>query len=295
MKRDRSLTWRHVDESKLDLKGMKVAVIGGTGGIGRALSRNLASHGASVLVVGQTFRDDGVSGIEFVKADLSLMSEASHVADTLRAETLDIVIFTTGIMAGPKREVTTEGIERDMAISFLSRFVILENIAPRLGKDRTNARMKPRVFVMGFPGSNQTGDVDDLNSEKKYGRWSAHMKTVAGNEAMVLEASRRFPDIDVFGLNPGFVKTDIRGNLFGSKLLLKVMELMTSFMTIKPEKYAERLTPLLVSPDVEGRSGSMFNHQAEAILPSTKMTEDHISAFLGGSRALVSKVELRHK
>jgi NAD(P)-dependent dehydrogenase (short-subunit alcohol dehydrogenase family) len=103
MKRDRSLTWRHVDESKLDLKGMKVAVIGGTGGIGRAFSRKLASRGASVLVVGQTFRDGGVSGIEFVKADLSLMSEASHVADTLQAETLDLVIFTTGIMAGPKR------------------------------------------------------------------------------------------------------------------------------------------------------------------------------------------------
>jgi hypothetical protein len=56
MKRDKNLAWRRVDPSSLDLKGMKVAVIGGTGGIGRAFSRFMASRGASILVVGQTFR-----------------------------------------------------------------------------------------------------------------------------------------------------------------------------------------------------------------------------------------------
>jgi hypothetical protein len=45
------------------------------------------------------------------------MREARRVAAALPAEPLDLVIFTTGIMAGPKREVTAEDIERDMAVS----------------------------------------------------------------------------------------------------------------------------------------------------------------------------------
>jgi NAD(P)-dependent dehydrogenase (short-subunit alcohol dehydrogenase family) len=100
-KRDKKLTWHRIDAASLDLKGMKVAVVGGTGGIGRALSRFLASRGASVVVVGQTFRDSDVWGIEFIRADLSLMREAQRVAALLPAETLDLVIFTTGIMAAP--------------------------------------------------------------------------------------------------------------------------------------------------------------------------------------------------
>jgi NAD(P)-dependent dehydrogenase (short-subunit alcohol dehydrogenase family) len=89
----------------------------GTGGIGRALSRFMASRGASVVVVGWTFRDSDVPGIEFIKADLSLMREAQRVAVLLPAEDLDLFVFTTGIMAGPEREETAEGIERDMAVS----------------------------------------------------------------------------------------------------------------------------------------------------------------------------------
>src|ERR1700737_4034339 len=47
---------------------------------------------------------------EFIKADLSLMSEAQRVARALPAETLDRVIFTNGIFAAPKRQETAEGI-----------------------------------------------------------------------------------------------------------------------------------------------------------------------------------------
>ena len=243
-----------------DRTGLNTAVIGGTGGIGRSLAQDLAKQGANVLVVGQTFRDAEMTNISFLKADLSLLVDAKRVADEMPAERLDLVVMTTGIMAGPKREVTAEGIERDLAVSYLSRYVILNAIAPRLGRDRPQPRLKPRVFVMGFPGSGQAANVEDLNSERSYGRMKAHMNTVAGNEALVLDVARRFPDIDVFGLNPGFVKTGIRVNSFGSnKLLLKIIEGLAGFMTIEPEVYSTRITPMLVSPDLEGRSGAMFN------------------------------------
>src|SRR4029077_18424936 len=186
-RRDKNFVWRRVDARSLDLKGMKVAIVGGTGGIGRALSRFMVSRGAAVLVVGQTLRDSDVPGIEFIKADLSLMREARRVGSLLPAETLDLVIFTNGIISAPKRQETAEGIERDMAVSYLSRLVIIREIAPRLGKNRPAARMKPRVFIMGFPGTGQAGKLDDINAEKSYSRWAVHMNTLAGNEMLVLD------------------------------------------------------------------------------------------------------------
>ena len=257
MMRDKNLVWGRVDATSLDLKGMKVAIIGGTGGIGRALSRFMASRGASILVVGQTFRDSDVPGIEFIKADLSLMREAQRVAALLPAETFDLFIFTTGIMAAPKRQETAEGIERDMAVSYLSRLVIVREIGPRLGKHRPAAQMKPRVFIMGFPGTSQAGKLDDLNAEKSYSRWAVHMNTVAGNEMLVLDAAKRYPNASFFGLNPGLIKTDIRSNFLGANTLrYRFIEWMIGLMAPSAETYAERLTPLLVSADLEGHSGA---------------------------------------
>jgi len=183
---DKSLTVTPPSLESLRLNGLNVAVIGGTGGIGRALSHQLAAKGANVLVVGQTFRDQEVPRIAFMKADLSLMRDARRIGAELPAGNIDIVVFTTGIMAGPKREVTPEGIERDLAVSYLSRLVILNEIAPRLGKDRARTDLRPRIFVMGFPGTEQKADVDDLNSEQGYKRFSAHSNTVSGNEVLVL-------------------------------------------------------------------------------------------------------------
>jgi NAD(P)-dependent dehydrogenase (short-subunit alcohol dehydrogenase family) len=187
--------------------------------------------------------------------------------------------------------VTAEGIERDLAVSYLSRFVILNAIASRLGRDRATATFKPRIFVMGFPGTEQRADVGDLNSERSYKRFAAHSNTVAGNEVLVLEAARRFADVDVFGLNPGFVKTDIRANLFGSRALVSLINWLTSFMMVEPDAYAERLVPLLVSPDLNGRSGVMFNNKAEAILPSPSSAErSYATALMDASDRLIARL-----
>ena len=294
MRRDKTFVWRRVDARNLDLKGMKVAILGGTGGIGRALSRFLVSRGAAVLAIGQTFRDSDVEGIEFIKADLSLMREAQRIGSLLPAETLDLVIFTTGIFAAPKRQETAEGIERDMAVSYLSRLVMIRDIAPRLAKNRPAAFMKPRVFVMGFPGAGHIGTLDDLNAEKNYASMAAHWNGVAGNEILVLDSARRYPKASFFGLNPGGIKSNIRSNWLGANSLKhRLFEFVMGLVAKSAETYAERLASLLVSPDLEGHSGTMFDPKGFAILPSSKLTDDYTKKFIGASEALVSRAGIR--
>src|SRR5258708_16196110 len=94
-KRDKNFVWPRLDARSLDLKGMKVAIVGGTGGIGRALSRFLVSRGAAVVVIGQTFRDSDVPGIEFIKADPNLIPQAQPLNSFLPSDTLDLTIFTS--------------------------------------------------------------------------------------------------------------------------------------------------------------------------------------------------------
>jgi NAD(P)-dependent dehydrogenase (short-subunit alcohol dehydrogenase family) len=293
MKKDKRITWQHVDAVRLDLTGWQVAIVGGTGGLGREISKKLAARGARVTVVGQTFRDANVPGIEFMKADLSLMGEARRVAKALPAEQLDLIVFTTGIFAGPQRQTTAEGIERDMAVSYLSRLVILRELGSRLGKDRPKerAKLQPRVFVMGFPGTGQAGTPGDLNAEKNYSAMTVHMNTVAGNEMLVLDAAKRYPHATFFGLNPGLIKTNIRDNFLGKdSLKSRLVESIIGLFTPSAEAYAERITPLLVSPDIEAHSGAMFNQKGVAILPSPALTDSaHISKFLAESEALVAR------
>lgn len=293
MERDPSLQLPRLDLTGAGALGKKVVIVGGTGGIGRALARELATRGAKVLVVGQTFRDADVPNIEFIQADLSLMHEAQRVASRLPAETLDLVVFTTGIFAAPKRQETAEGLERDMAVSYLSRLVILQAIAPRLGQKLPVGHPRPRVFVMGYPGSGQAGTLGDLNAEKSYSAMGVHMNTVAGNEMLVLDAARRYPMLSVFGLNPGLIKTDIRSNfLGGSKVLFALVEGLIGLMTPTAGTYAQRIVPLLLAPELEGRSGVLFNHKAQAILPSAGLTRAHTHAFLAESQALVERTQV---
>jgi NAD(P)-dependent dehydrogenase (short-subunit alcohol dehydrogenase family) len=290
MKRDKRVTWYRTDAFAMNVAGKQVAIIGGTGGIGRALSRYLALLGAHVIVVGQTFRDAGTPRIEFIQADLSLMREAQRIAAELPAEKLDMVIFTTGIFAAPQRQETAEGIERDLAVSYLNRLVILRAIAPRLGTKRSKPSLKPRVFVMGYPGSGQIGTAEDLNAEQSYKAMSAHMNTVAGNEMLVLDAAKRYPQATFFGLNPGIIKTNIRDNFFGkNSLTSRVMETLIGLLTPTAESYAQHITPLLLTPDIEGHSGTMFDKKGKAILPSAGLTEEHIQKFIAASEALAAR------
>jgi NAD(P)-dependent dehydrogenase (short-subunit alcohol dehydrogenase family) len=288
MKEDKSFTWTPVEAESLRLQGMKVAVIGGTGGIGRAFSRLFAARGAEVIVVGRSFRDAGTPGLQFVEADLSSMAEAQRVAKALPAEGLDLLIFTTGIFASLKRQETAEGIERDLAVSYLNRFVMLRELAPRLGSNRQNPKGKPRVFFVAYPGSDQIGTPDDLNAEKSYKAMAQHMNTVAGNEILILDAAQRYPGVGFYEFNPGLIATDIRSNFLGhNKLLFGALEWMIGLFSKDVDTYARQMVPLMIAPELEGRTGDMFNDKAQAILPSAGLTPQHRDRFLRASEALV--------
>lgn len=297
MARDNSIQWNPEDVKKFDFSLVKALIVGGTGGLGRAIATNLHEKGADVTIVGQSLRDTEDNKLHFIKADLSLVKNCEKVASDLNKNGLTNqfthIIFTTGIFSSKNRQVTADGIERDMAISYLSRYIMLRSMEPHISKtfkvNGTDA--KPRVFVMGYPGSNQAGNPDDMNADPvKYGFLAAHMNTVAANEAIVLHYAKKTKPFNIYGLNPGMVKTNIRTNLTGTGFLARTMENIMGFFVQSPEDYASNIVPLLVTPEIENHDGAMFDNKANGLLKSTNI-DGNVEKFWENSAKLT---ELGH-
>jgi len=280
--------WSRRDLPHNAFVGKKIAVIGGTSGIGRALALALAFRDAEVVVVGRTFRDQGVPRLRFMQADLTCMKDALRLAQAVPAETWDMVIFTTGILPGRQRAVSPEGIELDMAVSYLNRFVMVREMVPRLGTARVAAQSKPRVFIWGFPGTNQKANTGDFNSERSYGLMAAHSNTVVGNEALVLDSAKRFPMVNFFGMNPGLVRSNTRSGVLGKGSLgQKLTELLFAAFFSGADAYAQLILPLLASPDIENQTGALFNRKGNPMHTSYFLTKDpNLQAVVEASERL---------
>lgn len=272
---------------------MNIAVIGGTGGLGRAIARYFAAKGESVTVYGRKFRDEGVDNIKFVKVDLSLMSNVKLLVEQGSFDIFKykLIVFTAGIFAATKRQETSEGLELDLAASYINRYLLLEKSLPLLPaaetSDNPKVFSKPRIFVMGYPGANTLGTVDDLNQTKSYGALKAHMNTVAGNEALVCHYADR-ANFNIYGLNPGLAKTNIRDNFLGKGSWLSIiMETIIGWTTKTPEQYAEVICPLLVDDALESQSGSFFNDKAKEIPASKGFNKVYADKFIEESRELL--------
>jgi NAD(P)-dependent dehydrogenase (short-subunit alcohol dehydrogenase family) len=284
-----SIRPQSIDE--LDLSSKRLLVIGGTNGLGRAIAGLAMARGADVTVVGRTLREFPEGQPKFVRADLSLMADALRLGEDLAVEDVDVALFTAGIIAAPTREETAEGIERDMAVSFLNRVAILKGISGRLGIARPAGAPQPRVFVMGSPGSGQLGNPDDLNSELRYKAMGAHANTIAGNEALALGANGMFPGPAYFGLGPGLIKTGIRENWMGRDggLSYRLFEGAVGLFLQSPDQYARRVVPLLFTPELDGRSGIPFNREGRPTSPSKGFDAAYVARVMSATDQLLTR------
>lgn len=283
-KRNPAIQVAKIADAALTLTGMRIAVIGGTNGLGRAIANAAHARGATVTVVGRSNRDPHLN---FLAYDLSLVSSAKRVAAELPE--VDALVFTTGILPGNTRVTSAEGIEIDMAISALSRAVIMRDMAPKL-------KANGRVFIMGFPGNNQKADLNDLNSDRSYvgGLGQAHSNTVAVNEALVFHYAQALRDrpVGVYGLNPGLIKTTIREPMHGGSWLGNMMEGFLGLFNSTPEQYAMNVLPLLIAPELTAHSGAMFGQDGVAVLPSKEFADAAVvGTYMRGVDDLIARAE----
>ncbi len=151
--------------------GKRAIVTGANVGLGFQTARELARAGAQVVMAcrsverGQAAADKIKAeqpGAQVSVAQLDLSSLASvrkFAGDVLAAgEPLDILVNNAGIMMLPKREVSPDGFELQLATNYLGHYaltglllpVLLRSSAPRVVSVSSNAHKRGKLYLEDF-------------------------------------------------------------------------------------------------------------------------------------------------
>eukprot|EP00475_Leptophrys_vorax_P029973 TRINITY_DN4446_c0_g1_i1.p1 TRINITY_DN4446_c0_g1~~TRINITY_DN4446_c0_g1_i1.p1 ORF type:complete len:319 (-),score=90.68 TRINITY_DN4446_c0_g1_i1:84-1040(-) len=255
------------EEVAARLKGKRVLVVGGTSGLGLSIAKAMAKREAQVTVVGR--RNPNAEGLVHIAADLSTVQAMEDLASisVTNPQDIDIVLCTQGILAPPKRQVTVDGIEKDLAVSYVSRFVVLNRLISR--------GLKGKIYVMGFAGAEEKGNLDDFNGEKNYNSMTQHMNTVVANDALTIGLARRNPDLSVFGLNPGLIVTEIRSNVYdGNATMEWFVESLLGLFTPTADQYGELILPVFVTDLRKPGEEIFFNQRGQPVHKSQFLSDD---------------------
>ncbi|MGV9979582.1 SDR family NAD(P)-dependent oxidoreductase [Micromonospora wenchangensis] len=123
---------------------MDFLVTGGTDGVGRAITRHALAHGHRVMAVGHTAEKGDAWLAEaaeagaadravFFRADLRLVTENTRTLDAVRRWTGQVDRL---VLCAQRYQTrighTAEGLERNFALSYLSRFLLSFGLLPQL-------------------------------------------------------------------------------------------------------------------------------------------------------------------
>jgi NAD(P)-dependent dehydrogenase (short-subunit alcohol dehydrogenase family) len=136
-----------------DLTGHAAVVTGANSGIGWVTARELAAHGARVvlacrdveqgkLAVDRIHASVPSAELDVVHLDLSSMTSIRSLADQW-AGALDLLVNNAGVMAPPRRATTEDGYELQFGTNHLGHFVLTGLLLPALLESHS-----PRVVTV---------------------------------------------------------------------------------------------------------------------------------------------------
>jgi NAD(P)-dependent dehydrogenase (short-subunit alcohol dehydrogenase family) len=258
----------------LSLDNETALVTGGTDGIGKAIARALAERGADVLIVGRDAEKGarvqrelraaaGHQRVRFLQADLGLMRDTDRLADDIIAGVpkLHRLVLCAGVIRG-QRLLTKEGVESNFAINYLGRFVLTGRLLPLL-QTAGAPGAAARIVVIGGAAMNGRIHYDDINLTRNFRILTMVPQFCQANDLFVIEQARRLaetaeqPRVTIATLKVGVVRTNIRRD-FPRWMKVLVPLVFDPLLGQTPDQIAESAMRLLVSPELEGKSGLLF-------------------------------------
>jgi NAD(P)-dependent dehydrogenase (short-subunit alcohol dehydrogenase family) len=254
----------------------KLAVItGATSGIGYLTARKYASMGANLICVNRSeqkseklkleIESEFATTCNYIIADLSRLEDIHKAASELgKINTpIDVLIHNAGIYL-TKKEITPDGIEKTLAVHYLSSFIINYMLLEKL-----KAQDHSRIILVSSEGHRFAAwglHMDDLNWENR--RYSG-LKSYGSAKLAQLLTMLVFDDkcnksgVTINAMHPGAVYTDtgkdngpvyrwIKNNMLDKRLR-------------SPDISAEALYYLGVAKEVKTISGKFFNLTKEEL------------------------------
>ena len=205
------------------LNGRRAVVTGANSGLGLEVARELAGHGAAVVLACRDL-DKGERALAEVRAsatgpepelarlDLADLESVAGFASRYtesHADGLDLLVANAGIMAAPRR-LTADGFEAQLGTNHLGHFALAARLLPALLR-----RPRPRVVTVSSV-AHRIGriDFDDLHGARRYRRWRAYGQSKLANLLFSFELDRRAraagaPLVSV-AAHPGYAATNLQ-------------------------------------------------------------------------------------
>jgi NAD(P)-dependent dehydrogenase (short-subunit alcohol dehydrogenase family) len=241
-----------------------VLVTGATDGLGRALARELAGRGATVLLHGrdqerleETRREieqaTGNDRLDSHRADLSSLQQVRRLGREVAEQQarLDILVNNAGIAGEGPRELSADGVELRFAVNYLAPFLLTHLLLPLL------RRSAPARVVNVSSVGQAPIDFDDVMLERGYDGLRAYRQSKLGQVMFTFELAERLraagePGVTVNALHPA--------TLMDTKMALQTFGYAMSTI----QDGVEATLRLAVAPELDGVSGRYFDRLREA-------------------------------
>lgn len=257
-----------------DIANRVSLVTGGTEGIGKAVALRLAQLGDTVLITGRNethgaevlaeLRAISKRDHAFIPADLASMRGTSELARDVLARTarLDAVVCCAGVLAMIP-EHTSEGLERSLALNYLSRFLLVQLLLPRL----TEAWSGRVVLVANAGQYPDTLDLDDLRYERGKPGLQVAGRSQFANDLLAIELAARVTGtpVAVTCVFPGRVKTNVFRNARGVPWYLSPLGPVLQLGALEPSVAADTPVFLAQAPEAGDLNGRFFGPHRTAI------------------------------
>jgi NAD(P)-dependent dehydrogenase (short-subunit alcohol dehydrogenase family) len=226
-----------------DQSGRIAVVTGANSGLGYVTARELARRGARVLLAcrseargveagDQLVAEVPGADVEFVRLDLGDLASVREFAAAYPYERLDLLVNNAGVMALPLGR-TADGFETQFGVNHLGHFALTGLLLPAL-LATPDARV---VTVSSMMHLLSNIDLDDLNSERSYRRWTVYARSKTANLLFTHELARRLTaagsDVVAAAAHPGYASTNLQTagpKLEGRKGAERVMEIGTRLL-----------------------------------------------------------------
>ncbi|HEX5567387.1 MAG TPA: oxidoreductase [Streptomyces sp.] len=243
-----------------DLVGRTAVVTGANSGIGYVTARELARHGARVVLACRDRVRGGAAlrrlldelpeaEAELRLLDLAGLASVRSFAAELPGDRLDLLVNNAGLMAVPYSR-TADGFETQFGVNHLGHFALTGLLLDRL-LATPGARV---VTVSSLAHALSNIDLDDLGCERRYNPWVAYARSKTANLLFVHELARRTARHGLVSAaaHPGYAATELqeRGpRLAGRRGQVRVMRLLNRLVAASPDLGA---TPVLYAATAPG-------------------------------------------
>ena len=249
--------------AKSHLRGKICLVTGSTAGIGKVTARELASSGATVVLVSRNRakgeatqaeikRATGNENVDLLVADLSSLQDVRRLAEAFQQKyrRLHLLVNNAGGTYSV-RTVTSEGLEATFVFNYLAPFLLTELLV-----DTLKASAPARIINVSSMAHSRAIAFDNLQGEKRYTAMGSYAQAKLALIIFTYELARRLEGtgVTVNTLHPGLIASNPQG-LTG--LMAWLVKLLRPFM-ITVEQGAQNTLYLATSPQVEGMTGKYF-------------------------------------